>query len=522
MISEMLEKVYHFLESCIKYIAVVPLLLLTILVTLFQNTISFDIIETSIIVQNGFKFFGVVVAAVVLLAVLYWLLRLIPEQVLFFALALAYLFGGIYLITHIQMELRYDSGICYWNALNFVEGNYTNLQFGEYFYKYPHQLGLVSYNCLLIQISDDPNLVYFVNLLWILVSNFFLWRTAVLVYEEHIRLRKLVILLSFAFMPQFFYLFYAYGQVPGLGCLMISVYLTVRAIKKKSTLSMGLSMVFIALTCLLRMNYMIGGIALLIVYLLHALQRKQWIWGVATVAVIFSMVLPRYFVDNYYEKAADTDLSQGMPALLHVAMGLQENEEPWRAAGWYNDFNDKTYLGTNCDVQASKKIAKDSIRERLQTFVHNPGYAVDFFGEKVITTWCEPTYQSVWSGPLISMNCATEDEWLKNLYSGGSIFDMLASLMNVLIVMLFGFSLLFILWKAFWEKLPYNALELFAVLFFLGGFLFHLFWETKSQYVYPYVVLLVPIAARGICVVFEGINKLVMTKGISKNVTSVE
>lgn len=255
-----MEKLHHFLENCVKYISIVPLLLLTVLVTIFQNTISFDIIETSVIERNGLNFFLLLAASLVLLAGVYYLLRKIPETALFVVLALVYLAGGIYLITHIQMELRYDSGICYWNAL-------------------------------------------------------------------------------------------------------------------------------------------------------------------------------------------------------------------------------------------------------------------DFFGEKVITTWCEPTYQSIWSGPLISMNCKTKEPWLTNLYSGGSVFWLLASVMNVLTVMLFGFSLVFILWKTFRMKLALYPLELFCLLFLIGGFLFHLFWETKSQYVYPYVVLMVPIAAKGINVFFEGIRKYIKMKGSLKNDT---
>ena len=39
--------------------------------------------------------------------------------------------------------------------------------------------------------------------------------------------------------------------------------------------------------------------------------------------------------------------------------------------------------------------------------------------------------------------------------------------------------------------------ERFAVpcLYLIGGVLFHLAWETKSQYVYPYIFLLIPPAA---------------------------
>ena len=40
--------------------------------------------------------------------------------------------------------------------------------------------------------------------------------------------------------------------------------------------------------------------------------------------------------------------------------------------------------------------------------------------------------------------------------------------------------------------------QILPILIFLGGFLFHIFWEGKSRYVMPYVVMLIPIASIGI------------------------
>lgn len=320
-------------------------------------------------------------------------------------------------------------------------------------------------------------------------------------------LRKIVMLLSFCFLPQFFYLFYAYGQVPGMAFLTIALYFAVRAIHKETGWCVVPMLLFIAAACVVRMNYAIGGIAMIIVYLLYALKRRKWIYLAVILCVGLSIVLPKNLVNYYYEKVADTDLSQGMPFSLHIAMGLQENEEPWRAAGWYNDFNDKTYLNSECDVGMAHRIAMKSIEDRLHTFLTNPGYAVDFFGEKIITTWCEPTFQSIWSGPLISMNNTTEVPLLHDLYSGGAVFGILASAMNALSVMIFGFSAAYILWKIFRDKSALNVLELFGIVFFMGGFLFHLAWETKSQYVYPYVILLIPVAGNGVHMVFSSLQK---------------
>ena len=43
---------------------------------------------------------------------------------------------------------------------------------------------------------------------------------------------------------------------------------------------------------------------------------------------------------------------------------------------------------------------------------------------------------------------------------------------------------------------------------FLGGFVFHTFWETKAIYVLQYYYLLLPYAAFGIVQLFEKIEKL--------------
>ena len=40
--------------------------------------------------------------------------------------------------------------------------------------------------------------------------------------------------------------------------------------------------------------------------------------------------------------------------------------------------------------------------------------------------------------------------------------------------------------------------QLFFLIVILGGFCFHTIWEAKSQYIYPYFVMLLPCAAAGI------------------------
>lgn len=512
-----MEKIYKIGETGIKILACVPLVLLSVIVVLFQNSITMDILEKSTINEHSWKFYLLLVVALIALFIFYKVSKYIPESVLFIILALAYIVGGIYLITHIQMVLRYDSGICYWNALNYIEGNFTNLQVGEYFYKNPHQLGLVLYNTILIFFNDNENFVYYINLIWIVLGNFFLWRTSVLVNEDEPAIRKMIITFSFLFLPQFFYLFFAYGQVPGLGCLMIALYCVVHTIQKNSRVPMFVAFVFIGIACLVRMNYAIAGIALVIICLLYTFKNKRIFLGISTVCIVLCILLPRMAVNGYYEKVANTDLSNGMPSTLYVAMGLQESDELWRANGWYNSYNDTIYADCNADAELANEIAVEEIKSRLQIFADDPGYAISFFREKLITTWCEPTYQAIWSGPLICMNCATEVEWISELYSGGPLFVRFSQVMNIINIFIFVFSAVYVLWNLLWDKKEINVVVLFGILYCMGGFLFHVVWETKSQYVYPYVVCLIPVAAQGIHMIC---SKITFKKKLEKEVNN--
>ena len=47
----------------------------------------------------------------------------------------------------------------------------------------------------------------------------------------------------------------------------------------------------------------------------------------------------------------------------------------------------------------------------------------------------------------------------------------------------------------------------------LGGILFHMLWEAKSRYVLPYFVMMLPLAAAGICEVTQKIQKRGKDKG---------
>lgn len=498
----MLSQMADIGEKIIKFIAVALLILITVLMLFYQNNIVMNITEASVVTKNNWSMLLFVIVLMVLYGCVCILLKRISASCLFVVLAAIYLVGGLYIITHIYMTQICDAGMCYNNAKLMLEGDYRGFLPGEYFYEHPHQLGLLLYDCILILVCNKVNFIYCVNLIWVLGGIFFLWHS-VNIQKDDVLVAKITVLFAFTFFPQFLFIFFAYGLVPGLGCLLASLYFASIYMKNKKMIWQVMSLLFIAFACLVRTNYTIAGIAMIIILILSVFRedkQSRWRGVVVIISLIFALTIPKILLNKGFELITHADLSQGMPMSLYVAMGLQEDDV--RAAGWYSGFNHDTYIASGCDVEVSSMIAKKAIEERLDFFVNNPREAFEFFSEKIITTWCEPTYQSVWSGPLIGVTGKTDVLWLQEFYSGGDNYNVFSFVMNGINIIILGFAAFALLWNLFKEKRSIGSLNLFCVLFFVGGFLFHLIWETKSQYVYPYVVCLLPVTARGAKIIY--------------------
>ena len=182
-------------------------------------------------------------------------------------------------------------------------------------------------------------------------------------------------------------------------------------------------------------------------------------------------------------------------------MGIR-HEPAYRVGGWYTGYNTAIYAQNEFDNKRTDQTAKGDIQNRLQEFVKTPRKAFNFFEGKIRSTWLEPTYQSVWSGPLNTHNDKVDGIILKTIYREQIGYSILTIWDAVVMLLIFTYSLIAILtiWKL---DVRFNEFLLFPIIYFLGGFTFHLFWETKSQYVFPYVYCLIPLAAYGLFIYKE-------------------
>lgn len=416
---------------------------------------------------------------------------------LFTVLTVIYLALGFYLIRFADEMIRSDALSVFTSAINFNNGDYSSLAKGNYLAQYPHQLGVLTFERLLLEISENTKFFFFINLIFVIGINFFQWRTNKMILNNELAV-KYAILLSFLFIPQFFFILFIYGLIPGMLCLVISVYGMTKYFKVGKMRYFAVNLIFITLAGLLKNNFMIAAIAMSFVYILNAIQRKRCKLFCYSLVLLLCVNAASSGIVRYYEHESGITINQAMPKILYLTMGLQDDPEKTTLGGWWNSYHEKTHADADYDPTISAEQGKRDLKERAEYLANHPQYTIRFFHKKVRSTWTEPMFQSVWTGPLEGTGQQVQTRFLQQVYHGKTIYSIMNYVMQVYLFWIY-LSVLIVLIMLLRKNSQDNDLEsnyiVFTLLFFLGGFTFHFFWETKSQYTYPYVYFLIPYAA---------------------------
>lgn len=132
--------------------------------------------------------------------------------------------------------------------------------------------------------------------------------------------------------------------------------------------------------------------------------------------------------------------------------------------------------------------------------IKHPKYAWNFFKNKFLSTWTDSLFGSIWSGPVTKMPVEGQKitgDLMDSIYHGKTIYKLLYYFSALLLVVIY-LSVIPSIFSQFIQKKSVNLYLLIPLIYLSGGFIFHLIWETKSQYVYPYVYLLLPLSAFGL------------------------
>ena len=277
---------------------------------------------------------------------------------------------------------------------------------------------------------------------------------------------------------------------------------------------------------MIKLNNLIIGIASMITLLLIALtawhtNRMKSIISIILAVIIIPIMLAGGTTAKFtVEKLSGIEFNQAEkhPMSLFIGMGL--NSESDHGNGFYLR---KIGSAWAYSLDYEKAKSDETIANRLNQIRTDPVGAIEFFGLKILQTWGDPTYSYgnrlgktmfnseadkslVYGKPMQPLN---ENPSQKIINSNAFMITMRAYCDGIGIIM----TLLACIGA--W-RVRRNPAFMLPALIVLGGFLFHIIWETQPEYAYTYALMLLPYAGIGGSECFEWLHGMHCSKSYSE------
>ncbi len=410
-------------------------------------------------------------------------------------------FFGIMFVFGALKAPAFDQAYVLECAKSFKQNDFKWLNTGEYLDFYQNQYGIVlffyylsfvfgSYNYLAIQLINVCALVItYVSLCKIIE------RKLGSSYSE------LFLFMIIVFIPPILYVTFVYGTIIGLMFCALGVLFYLKFDESGLWRFAVLSFVSNTLAVCIKQNYLIFVLGLIIYIGIEFLERQEIKLLIAIAMIGLSLVVSATLPASIVKSLSGREITGGIPSVAWVAMGLQDNAGLYD--GWWNNYNISVYTESDCDPELAAVKSKDVINERLDYFRSHPDIAISFFSRKNASQWLNPDFQGFWiNWKMAYVDFRTVNAgWVEELLSthgNESVFVVLNFLQFQILLGVFLYVL---------SKKKDNLCVYFVVVF-LGGIIFHTFWEAKAQYALPFFMYLIPVSASGWMNAFNKTNCL--------------
>lgn len=394
-----------------------------------------------------------------------------------------------------------DSYLVLYAAEKAAVGEYGALD--SYFCRFPFQLGYVLYAEIMFRLmgSAMPGMPagYYrlalqgLNLLWLLLSYHALIQLSWHLFQSR-RVQKITTVLLLFCLPPVFTCTFLYGNIPGFALGMAALWMFAAFMRQRQLWQGLLCALFLGFAVAVKLNLLIFFVAVVIVWVLDLLQNRSIKSVICLMLTVASVLAIGRAPQHVYEQRSGKDFGEGIPMIAWMAMGMCEGHA---GPGWYKeDHTVSFFMESDMDTEATAEHAKQIIKERAAYFSENPGQGLAFFSEKLRSQWNEPTYESLWINQ-VQQSYGQKGilyEWFCNVGERHT-----AGYMNQYQQLIFLGTLLscVFLW------LRRDIRQCLPALVILGGILYHLLFEAKSQYALSYFILMIPLAAYGFCGLFK-------------------
>ena len=428
---------------------------------------------------------------------------LIDQRWISIGLCVIFILAGTVLILSTQMYPISDSSKILRIAEGMAEGHYEEFRRNEgYLWRYPDQLGIILLYYIVTLLAGEKNYIVlqFINLFAAAGSGLIAKQLAELIWGKHQGgwIGIGVELLYYIFAPFLLFTMYVYGTILGFAFSLLAFYMELLLLKRRqwkyvfgAALCIGLAVVF-------KTNSMVMMVAMILFLLYDAFMEKKKRFPIAGILLIlcFQIVFTQG-IQGFMSMKSGCEISEGMPKLAWVAMALQNGGS---APGAWNGRSVSMFEEAGYDYEKTNQLAMESIRNSIEGFKEDRSEALLWLGKKMAFQWNNPAF-GVAQVLRNRQGEITMSHAMKSLIYGRAYYQMAGIMDYLQTVILAGCVSFFILED---KRRPRETL-LPAVAFF-GGFVFHMFWEAKSEYVLPYFLMLFPYSVRGIGLLVNRLN----------------
>lgn len=413
---------------------------------------------------------------------------------------------GLLFVASAKLQPTEDSYIVTFFARQAAKGDYS--YYHEYFEFFPYQLGYVLYAELFFRLFNilmpgvptgfSSLALQGMNVVFVLMAYISIVNAVGIIFRSE-TVQKLTALLLAACLPPLFMSTFMYGNVPALAFSCAASWMFISFIRDGCPVNGILCAVFLSVAVLLKLNSMIFFVAIIILWLLSLIKKPTLTSSVLLIVTVLMVLAVKPMPQKFYEARCEHEFGSGIPLTGWLAMGLHEGQS---CSGWYDtDFTTNAFTHAGKDPDAASEIALEGIKSRLDYFMDEPVEALRFFGRKFLSQWNEPSYQSIWTNKVRTHY--SEPSAMYNFFCNRVESAVMTAMKLYQQMVFFGFTL-GLVGLLFRRDIPASLFPLVI----LGGMLYHLLFEGKSQYVMSYFVLMVPIAAYGYRLLFRRLQLL--------------
>lgn len=551
--------ILNIIKKAILVIAFLSILLLIILQFVYSAKLVNNISEHIEISYVTIGKIGYILLSILVICILSKIDKVSEKykKILFALGIVASITLQIFLILYIRdidVVVAVDQESIYTSASEEFKGIGMSDDNKYYMATYPHQLGIMRMYFLLFKLfgTDSHSVWLGFNILCNLIIIYMITKIGKLIAKKYNGNSSIATILILLFLPLPMLVTFIYGDIPSLMLSTVATYLILLYVNNSKLNASNreeaeekeeknkncnfkyliFASILMMFACIVRKNTTVVVIAqtmFLIFYLLEKISMYINIYNTDStnkelkeskevndldklkrdkksdiiknalgilLLLTLTIVVPKAYNNILIDKYRLKDIREAYTVKGYLYMAMMESP---RANGWYN--NDVAAPGRK-EKDAAKEFYEKKLKERILYMLSHKRYTIDFYIKKLVSTWNENTYTSIWNNVDLWLYTRTEEENTNNpIYKNNvkvkegleKIEEPFAIMQKAILIYILS-SLLIVIIKGLKSKNVDNEILLFALII-IGGMYFHMLWETKSRYIIPYIVLAIPVTS---------------------------